>query len=109
MNVKGTIREEGMTDQSPDLSKRRRPRTTPRPPADYGTDSAEVPDRNHATSPSATNSPAFIPDDDPVVQLNTRVAYRYKQRLAQLSTQRHQTIRSLIEQALDATYGEDAR
>lgn len=75
----------------------------PQPPEGYGKDSAEV------TPPSTPLGGVKKAEPKPaqvyVVQLNTRVAHPYKEQLQALSAERGTTIRHLIEQALDNTYG----
>jgi hypothetical protein len=84
-----------MSNDSPDLSKRRRGRA-PQPPADYGVDSAEV-----AAPQGRKPEPA---EEEPVVQLNTRVAWSYKKRLDRLKNDNGTSIRDLIETAIDRAY-----
>lgn len=95
-----------MTSDTPDLNKRRRARIAPRPPADYGIDSAEVATPKETTRETRTSRPREL-EEEPVVQLNTRIAFSYKRQLSNLSAERRQTIRSLVEHALEETYGKE--
>ncbi|KPM06490.1 hypothetical protein QR98_0049670 [Sarcoptes scabiei] len=97
-----------MTSDTPDLNKRRRARISPRPPADYGIDSVEVTPPNDPTRSTQASRSREL-EEEPVVQLNTRIAFSYKRQLSNLSAERRQTIRSLVEQALEETYGQEGR
>jgi hypothetical protein len=89
-----------MSDNAPDLTTRRT-RRSPKPPADYGTDSAEV--TGH-TSP--TTAPATPQADDPAVQFNTRVAWSIKKRIDAIKADTGKSIREIVEHAINNTYPE---
>lgn len=92
-----------MSNDAPDLSTRRR---APKPPSNFGEDSAEVapPAPVQRPTPEAKPLVAVEGDDDPVVQLNTRIRNSYKKKLSRLKLTEGQTIRSLIENAIDTAY-----
>lgn len=84
----------------------KRPATNPHPPKDFGTDAAEVAKAVPPGPSSAVSTPTPKSKQQVyVVQLNTRVAHPYKEMLQALSAEQGTTIRQLIEQALDRTYG----
>ena len=84
--------------ESPNLNNRRK--STPKPPPDFGKDSAEI--TRSASEQRA--APEHEDIDDVVVQLNTRISLRHKRMLAQLSRDQGKTIRALVEDALDQAY-----
>lgn len=86
-----------MSNDSPDLSKRRN--RGPKPPADYGTDSAEV------ATPKTTEAPKRPARKEPVIQLNTRIALSYRDLIDDVAEREGLSIRAIIETALDRTYG----
>lgn len=85
-----------MATDSPDLSQRRNRK--PKPPADYGTDSAEV------TPPKGTEPATKPARKEPVIQLNTRVALSYRELIDEVAEREGLSIRAVIEKALETTY-----
>lgn len=86
-----------MPTESPDLSNRRN--RGPKPPADYGTDSAEV------TAPKAPERSTRPARKEPVIQLNTRIALSYRELIDDVAEREGLSIRAIIEGALEKTYG----
>lgn len=118
-----------MANQEINVSNRKNRKTGPKPAPDHGVDSAEI--LPPAPSPSPTHKPVashvagtpVTPStegsqppaaedtelDKVVVQLNSRIANKYKLLLSRLSKETGKTIRSLIEEALEEKYLSDKR
>lgn len=94
-----------MSQDAPDLGNRRRI-NTPVPPADYGQDSAEItpPQQKMGKVGVRYSLPSLEADEDPIVQLNTRVRLSRKKLLQQLQRDTGKTIRTLVEEAIDEKY-----
>ena len=61
--------------------------------------------RAHTPTHDSSEQPRQLPDDVPVVQLNTRVALPYHRFIKKESLRTGQTVRSIIEGALADKYG----
>lgn len=91
-----------MSDDTPDLNARRS-RRSPKPPADYGKDSAEV----AAPTVQENRAGSAAPVDDPAVQFNTRVAWSIKKRIDAIKADTGKSIREIVEHAINNTYPEN--
>lgn len=97
-----------MSVDGPDLKKRRKAPSAPKPAPDYGVDSAEV------TPPAASNAPtqdtaeSSTVDTDTVnqipVPLNSRISFKHKAMLSKAQKETGKTIRALLEEAIAAQY-----
>lgn len=88
-----------MTKDAPDLTSRRRP---PKPPEDFGVDSAEV--SAVVRQPKLTTSKERSHEEEPAVQFNTRLSWSIKKRLDALKVEKGVTMRELVEHAIENTY-----